>query len=264
MAIIVGFNIVLLFLFVPETFWDRTPRPKSRRSSLIHRFNDLAQISGFMSNNDRSAGNSEGNLDEGEKDYQPRNSTQMNRVTPQIGQRTSSLRDALHSKPKHIETRSFKEQLYPWNGQTSSRFILKGYGSPISTIRLPSSTMVSNELCTLINVGLNNFRSTVVYSLSIGWLIVLSESVAHIYQTNPYNFSRLSTGLVYISPFIGGVLGTAIAGKVSDVIVRAMAKRNGGVYEPEFRLVMAIPLTIATAMGLMGYEPRLCQNLFIC
>lgn len=96
--------------------------------------------------------------------------------------------------------------------------------------------------------------STVVYSLSIGWLIVLSESVSHIYRNSEsYNFTALQCGLVYISPFVGGVLGTAVAGKVSDVIVRWMSRRNDGVYEPEFRLVMAIPITICTVIGLMGF-----------
>jgi hypothetical protein len=32
-----------------------------------------------------------------------------------------------------------------------------------------------------------------------------------------------------------------------------MARRNGGVYEPEFRLVMAAPVAITTAIGLMGF-----------
>jgi MFS family permease len=96
--------------------------------------------------------------------------------------------------------------------------------------------------------------SAVVYSCSVGWLIVLSESVAVIYrESDTYHFSALSTGLVYLSPFIGGVLGTAVAGKVSDIIVRAMARRNGGLYEPEFRLVMAIPVAITTVIGLMGF-----------
>ena len=53
--------------------------------------------------------------------------------------------------------------------------------------------------------------------------------------------------------YIGGIIGTAVAGKISDVIVKAMSRRNGGVYEPEFRLVMAVPVAIATAIGLMGY-----------
>ena len=96
--------------------------------------------------------------------------------------------------------------------------------------------------------------STAVYSLSIGWLIVLSESAAEIYRSpDTYRFSALSTGLIYISPFIGGILGTAVAGKLSDIIVRFMARRNEGVYEPEFRLVMAIPVSISTTIGLMGY-----------
>ncbi len=96
--------------------------------------------------------------------------------------------------------------------------------------------------------------STLVYSLSIGWLIVLSESVSYIYRNKEtYNFSSLGTGLVYISPFIGGVLGTAVAGKVSDIMVRFMSRRNDGVYEPEFRLVMAIPVAISTCIGLMGF-----------
>lgn len=96
--------------------------------------------------------------------------------------------------------------------------------------------------------------STLVYSLSIGWLIVLSETVSEVYQNREsYHFTALQTGLVYISPFVGGVLGTAVAGKVSDVIVRFMSRRNGGIYEPEFRLVMALPVTVSTCIGLMGF-----------
>ena len=96
--------------------------------------------------------------------------------------------------------------------------------------------------------------STLVYSLSIGWLIVLSETVASIFENKEsYNFTPLQTGLVYVSPFVGGVLGTAVAGKVSDIIVRFMSRRNGGIYEPEFRLVMAVPVTLSTCLGLMGF-----------
>lgn len=96
--------------------------------------------------------------------------------------------------------------------------------------------------------------SAVIYACSIGWLIVISETMAIIYRDpESYNFGALQTGLVYISPFVGGILGTGVAGKVSDVIVRAMSRRNGGLYEPEFRLVMAIPILITTCIGLMGF-----------
>ncbi|KAI1766020.1 MFS general substrate transporter [Hypoxylon sp. FL1150] len=102
--------------------------------------------------------------------------------------------------------------------------------------------------------------SAAIYACSIGWLIVISESVAVIYREGSYHFSALSTGLVYISPFIGGVLGTAVAGKVSDIIVRALARRNGGLYEPEFRLVMAAPMAVTTVIGLMGFGWSAGQN----
>jgi MFS family permease len=95
--------------------------------------------------------------------------------------------------------------------------------------------------------------SSLVYALAVGWLIVLSESVAHIYRDTSYNFTALQVGLVYISPFVGGVLGTAVAGKVSDLVVRYLARKNDGVYEPEFRLLMALPITLATVIGLMGF-----------
>lgn len=95
--------------------------------------------------------------------------------------------------------------------------------------------------------------SSAVYACSVGWLIVISECVAVIYREGYYEFSALSTGLVYISPFVGGVLGTAVAGKVSDVVVQAMARRNGGLYEPEFRLVMVIPIVFTTVLGLIGF-----------
>lgn len=140
----------------------------------------------------------------------------------------------------HLRTappKSFKQTLKPWNG----------------TLRNEKWSLVALRPFILFAYP-GILWSALIYSLSIGWLIVLSESVSTIYRTKEtYNFSALGAGLVYISPFLGGILGTAVAGKVSDLIVRFMSRRNGGVYEPEFRLVMAIPISIATCIGLMGY-----------
>jgi hypothetical protein len=132
---------------------------------------------------------------------------------------------------------SFVQQLKPWNGRLHHDKWFRVAVRPFILFAYPAVLW-----------------SAVVYACSVGWLIVLSESVAEIYRSqSTYNFSALSTGLIYLSPFIGGILGTAVAGKVSDIIVRAMSRRNGGLYEPEFRLVMAVPITIATVIGLMGF-----------
>ncbi|KAL8993593.1 MAG: hypothetical protein Q9169_006230 [Polycauliona sp. 2 TL-2023] len=139
----------------------------------------------------------------------------------------------------HLRSRppkTFVQTLKPWNGQLRHENWFKVALRPFILFAYPAILW-----------------SALVYSLSIGWLIVLSESVSEIYRTEHYKFSSLGVGLIYISPFVGGVLGTAVAGKVSDVIVKAMSRRNGGVYEPEFRLVMAIPVAISTCIGLMGF-----------
>jgi hypothetical protein len=136
-----------------------------------------------------------------------------------------------------MPAKSFVQSLKPYNGRLKND---KWYKVAIRPLILFSYPAV--------------LWSAVVYACSVGWLIVISESVAVIYREgHPYHFDALQTGLVYISPFVGGVLGTAVAGKVSDAIVKAMARRNGGLYEPEFRLVMAIPVAITTVIGLMGF-----------
>ncbi len=133
--------------------------------------------------------------------------------------------------------KTYKQTLKPWNGKLRNENWFLVAMRPFILFAYPSILW-----------------SALVYSLSIGWLIVLSESVTTIFRSrSTYNFTALQAGLVYVSPFIGGILGTAVAGKFSDLIVRFMSRRNGGVYEPEFRLVMAIPVTIATCIGLMGF-----------
>ena len=161
---------------------------------------------------------------------EPATAALSEKSTVPVGSRYTHI---LRNQPR----KTYIETLKPWNGRLRHENWLLVAIRPFILFAYPSILW-----------------STLVYSLSIGWLIVLSESVSTIYENKTsYNFTPLQTGLIYISPFVGGVLGTAAAGKVSDIIVRWMARRNGGIYEPEFRLVMAIPITISTCIGLMGF-----------
>ncbi|ROW10183.1 hypothetical protein VMCG_01689 [Cytospora schulzeri] len=332
-AMVVGFCGVLLFVFVPETFWDRTPhqRPKthsrpnifrrisskyvSSRQALPHeaeadaentlaspetdknhrpqkdvRFAPISEADTGGSQDEKSGEEdrvasapqaevsnghtldspgskpyttNNGNLDvpreEGHEDeISPTTATMPGQSTPttEVPSRTSSIRSHLPWSPhdpekqgheqanrnpysshwREQEAKNFVQQLRPWHGRLNKDSWLKVMIRPLILFSYPSVLW-----------------SAVVYSCSVGWLIVLSESVTVIYRQGYYHFSALQTGLIYISPFIGGVLGTAVAGKVSDIIVKAMARRNGGLYEPEFRLVMALPIAVTTVIGLMGF-----------
>ncbi|KAI0204217.1 major facilitator superfamily domain-containing protein [Astrocystis sublimbata] len=335
-AIVVGFCGVLLFFFVPETFWDRTPVPKpkrrrpsftkrpsffSRRSSARLGVPGVPQTPGVTGEqitaettetteikpaeerseltgpkHERHVGFASGmgdqpsteptqgahcsSMEDSRAAAAPRpgplhhgeapatSSTPVESATPKGRPTDDYFRDAeaqrqaplaLSSdgdsekmsfsnlgattmgqaythKLREAPRRTFKSQLRIYHGRINQDKWWKAAVRPFVLYSYPAVLW-----------------SSAVYACSVGWLIVISECVAVIYREGYYEFGALSTGLVYISPFIGGVLGTAVAGRVSDVIVKAMARRNGGLYEPEFRLVMVIPILITTILGLIGF-----------
>ena len=49
---------------------------------------------------------------------------------------------------------------------------------------------------------------------------------------------------MYTAPFIGAIIAYAIAGPLSDSSARWMAARNKNIYEPEFRILLVIPMLI--------------------
>jgi MFS family permease len=324
-AIVVGFCFFLIFFFVPETFWDRAPRPAKRHTSgrsrspskhrsHLHLPSRLAKHDahssglhlplatpasqlqpsplehptkppktahvGFaddkrpspnasrdelahnldanehalptprspISSHSSPPGTSHGYFPEIPRTQISDPEKQDNRTEANAPSSTSggfpqdSDEVSEHFSIRYTDyyrdapPKSYRHSLQPWNGRLVKDKWFRVMVRPFILYAYPAVLW-----------------SSLVYSLAVGWLIVLSESVAHIYRDTSYNFTALQVGLVYISPFVGGVLGTAVAGKISDLVVRYMARKNDGVYEPEFRLLMALPITLATVVGLMGF-----------
>ncbi|EGN99475.1 hypothetical protein SERLA73DRAFT_168884 [Serpula lacrymans var. lacrymans S7.3] len=97
---------------------------------------------------------------------------------------------------------------------------------------------------------------TLVYGTTSGWLVALSVSVSLLFSSPEYgyDFRAGPVGLISgVGPFIAAILGNAIAGPLSDWSVTWLSRRNNGVYEPEFRLFMVIPLLLATTIGWFGW-----------
>ena len=324
-AMVVGFGLALLFLFVPETFWDRTPKPHhwdqyhhhDGRHQRPGKFGGIAALFRHK-NSDRHQDNlvdphpAEVEKDVGQHspasnkatpDSRPRSrharfrktdedekkeSTDAADIPPaeriaestesqqrgqsliaQHGTSHSPLEDidsALQTSPAETVYSNHRQPGYFDESAVPAAHVYTNYyrGAPtksfVQTLK-PFSGRLSND--SWFRVAFRPFIlfcypailwSSLVYALSVGWLIVLSESVSTIYEArDTYNFTSLQAGLIYLSPFIGGVLGTAVAGKISDLIVRYISRKNGGIYEPEFRLIMAIPVALSTTIGLMGF-----------
>nr|POE90222.1 putative mfs-type transporter [Quercus suber] len=307
-AMVVGFGLCLLFFFVPESYWDRSPTPhgQGRRGTrmastlsfhnekILHTEGDdigreKSETKFKLPQSSRHAHFQTGNVFEASIEKQDIPELHGTQSTTGEGDLAGIVQPALESQlspsqqelPDENNVELDNRAISPsaLEGQTPHSSSLPDYWADTGLQHPYTATLQSAPRKTFVQQlkpfsgRINNdnwFRvaarpfvlfaypailwSTLVYSLSIGWLIVLSESVAAIYEDrSSYNFTPLQAGLVYISPFVGGILGTAVAGKVSDIIVRFMARGNGGIYEPEFRLVMAIPIAFSTVIGLMGY-----------
>ncbi|KAI2615331.1 MFS general substrate transporter [Hypoxylon sp. NC1633] len=91
------------------------------------------------------------------------------------------------------------------------------------------------------------------YGLTTSWLVVVGSVLAQLFTAPPYNFSVSGVGLVSIASLVGAIVGAFISGPIADWVIKAMARRNGGIYEPEFRLVLIVITFLLGGMSFFGF-----------
>ena len=89
-----------------------------------------------------------------------------------------------------------------------------------------------------------------LYGSLLSWFSIVLTTLSVQFTLPPYNFSSMGIGLLNLPPFIGVLLGN-ISSPVNDWLILKLAKRNGGLFEPEMRLWMALPGVIITPAGLL-------------
>lgn len=89
-----------------------------------------------------------------------------------------------------------------------------------------------------------------IYGTTLTWIVVFSVVNGVIFVAEPYNFSVSQVGLISLSPFILTLLGEVISGPLNDWICVYLTKKNKGIYEPEFRLVL---ITVVIVLGTVGF-----------
>ncbi|KAH7147086.1 major facilitator superfamily domain-containing protein [Dactylonectria estremocensis] len=100
-----------------------------------------------------------------------------------------------------------------------------------------------------------------VYGSQLAWLAILLN-VQAIYFTLPlYNFSSSGVGLLNIPTFISSILGGFFSRQLSDYSIQWLARRNGGVYEPEMRLWLALPTILITPAGYFMFGLSVSQYI---
>lgn len=157
----------------------------------------------------------------------------MTRASTSGSQSTPAGRPALSAEPRH----SYWQRMSIYRHRET---IKAGYWSIVfASFRLatlPAPVWASIQL--------------VVTTFLVG---VVMTTQAMLFSVAPYNFTTAQMGLMYIALLLGSLVGSYLGGPATDWLVILMAKRNGGIHEPEHRLLAWIPVPFLASGGTLLY-----------
>ncbi|EJT70866.1 hypothetical protein GGTG_11889 [Gaeumannomyces tritici R3-111a-1] len=131
--------------------------------------------------------------------------------------------------------RTYGQNLAVARGRISDMGFWRGVSKPLGMITSPIiaySALLSTQLLFLL-AGVPTLISIVL-------------------GAEPYSLSPSAIGLTNLPLFAVALVGGPAMGYVSDALTRYMARTNGGLAEPEFRLISLAFTVPVTAVGLIG------------
>ncbi|KAI0009402.1 MFS general substrate transporter [Xylariaceae sp. FL0662B] len=153
------------------------------------------------------------------------------------GVKSDSSSDIVKLKGEAAERKeTYREQLRLFRGRLSDESYWKGVLKPFPLIAFPAVIF-----------------STLVYATFFCWLLIIGVLSVNIFSAPPYNLTPSQIGLTNIPLAIGALIFSPLSGWITDVIPVWMAKRNNGIFEPEFRLVIMIIAVPLSVVGFIGF-----------
>ncbi|KAL2671165.1 hypothetical protein Neosp_013739 [[Neocosmospora] mangrovei] len=93
------------------------------------------------------------------------------------------------------------------------------------------------------------------------FLVLLSTINSIVFSRPPYNFNTAGVGLMLLGPFVGNLIGSIYGGLLGDWLIVRLARRNGGIFEPEMRLyILGLP-ALSMGAGLVVYGVTVDRGL---
>ncbi|KEF51967.1 uncharacterized protein A1O9_11957 [Exophiala aquamarina CBS 119918] len=143
------------------------------------------------------------------------------------------------------DKKTWIQEMNPWSG-TSNKGIINHFIRPFPLLAYPAVAWAA-----------------LTYSVALAWLVGAGTLSSFIFQVPPYNFSAGVNGLIglpgltieILTQFlsVGNFAGAIFGGKLTDVYARRRARRSGGKFVPESRLVLLIIPAILGPCGLLMF-----------
>ncbi|TFY74253.1 hypothetical protein EWM64_g9759 [Hericium alpestre] len=152
------------------------------------------------------------------------------------------------------EKRSLEKQAGSIEEQSSEDGSISPAPSYISQLKIWNGTFSDDPLWKIVLRPLPLLLSPVTsflflsHGMQTAWLSLLPICSSTIF-TLEYNFNAAQIGLTNLGGLVGIVIGMVLTGPLTDWGAVWMSRHNGGVYEPEFRLVFMSMMLF----GVFGY-----------
>ncbi|KAF1924216.1 MFS general substrate transporter [Didymella exigua CBS 183.55] len=134
------------------------------------------------------------------------------------------------------EKETYRRQLALFRGRLSDESFWRNVWKPVPLIAYPAVLF-----------------STVVYGTYFTWLLTISVLSVSIFSAPPYSLGPAQVGLTNLPLLAVGLVSSPLSGWAADFIAKFMARRNKGIFEPEFRLALMIPAVIFATIGFLGF-----------
>lgn len=89
----------------------------------------------------------------------------------------------------------------------------------------------------------------IVIAFAQTWNVVVSLVLAQVFTPPPYSLDSAHIGYLSTGPIVAGLISCVACGFITDKIALVMSKRNNGIFEPEFRLLVILISPIFSTVG---------------
>jgi MFS family permease len=231
-TIFIGVCLPLLFFYVPETAYRRSTHLNTDLAST----DDLQPLSKPQESG-REANNS--------TEIEPNTAAdttqgEVEKGVPEHG--SQPVLNGHHFAGADTPFKTYKEKLLPFSGRKTDDNFFKLFLRPFPLFVHPAI-----------------FWACLIQGTMIGWTVFIGIMLAAIFIGPPLFWGEVNTGYAYTGAFLGSVIGFLIAGGLADWSAKYMTRKNNGIYEPEFRIILVIPQTIFGCTGLYLFGV-VCSN----
>jgi hypothetical protein len=138
---------------------------------------------------------------------------------------------------------TLRQQIVIYRGRVSDRSFFKALVQPFPLLLFPAVIF-----------------ATVVNGAFVTWLSVASVTRIQVISFPPYNLSPDKLAYIGLPGSVVALLASVGSGLLSDKAIQFMSRRNGGIYEPEFRLILMVPAVLFSTLGFLTLGQAYAQK----